>query len=95
MAKILISAPETFIYVDEGFTKTVQQNSMGLGTTTIWKVLFMHMVHSLKSDDQRPLVKGQTLAKILFSALRPFIYVDKCFTKTVQQNSVRLGTTIM
>ena len=54
LAKILISALQTSIYVDEGFTKTVQQNSMRCGTTIIQNVLLMHAVQLLKSDHSAP-----------------------------------------
>ena len=34
----------TIMYVDAGFSETVQQNSIKLGRTIIWKVLMMHVV---------------------------------------------------
>ena len=44
---------------------------------------------------QRPLIEDQTLAKIQMSVPQTSIYVDEVFFKIVQQNSKRLGTTII
>ena len=52
--KIQIAALMTFIYVDEGFAKTVGQNSIRLGTTIVKKMLLMHIVQVFKSNHSTP-----------------------------------------
>ena len=54
LAKIRILVHQTFVYVDEGFSKTVGQNSMGTDTTIIWKVSLMHVFQIFKSEHSAP-----------------------------------------
>ena len=86
---------QTFIYVDEGFSITVRQNSIRLATTIIQKVLLMHVVRFLKSDHSAPSGGTLNFSKNTDLTLQTFIYVDGGFSKTIQQNSMKLCTTII
>ena len=54
LSKNTDKAVQTLTHVDAGFSETVLQNSMRLGTTIMSKVLLMHVVRFLKSDHSAP-----------------------------------------
>ena len=82
---------------EQRFLKTVEQNSIRLGTTVVWNMLLMNVVDFLKLDHSAGPSPGGVLN---FGKNTEFdcSELDICgqgFSKTIKKNSLRLRTTIL